>query len=282
MDVMEKETTPLQKIKDFVDSMGVDMDYTVAVQDSNFMETNWLATAGEQAIPQSFVVNTEGRLAWIGHPSKLDQVLSKIIKNAWDIQEALSKRNSDRYLMELEDSLNYDLMSYKESRVEPNDPGRPDLALLTIEEIIRKEPRLKYAPRIAMHTFDALLKTDPHKAYEYGKVAIVTPTYQQPAYDFIIGSIDWYSDKLKLPAEIYHLGAEAYQSQINDIVYPELVNLPKRYSKMAQWYWKANDRSKAIEAQQKAIEALKSKKDFSNADLSAFEVQLQQYRKQGG
>lgn len=279
MDIMEKQTISLQKIKHFVDSMGVNMNYTVAVQDSNFMETNWLNAAGEQAIPHSFVVNTEGRLAWIGHPGKLDPILPKILNNTWDIQEALAKRNSDRYLMDLEDSLNYELMGYRGSRVNPGDPGNPDLALLAINEIVKREPRLKYAPRIAMHTFDALLKTDPNKAYEYGKVAIVTSTYGQPAYDFIVGSIDWYAGKLKLPENIYRLGAEAYQAQINDIEYPELVNMAKRYNKMAEWYWRANDRSKAFEAQEKAIEMLKNRKNFPKADLAAYESRLQQYRK---
>lgn len=281
VDIKEKKTTAMEKVRAFVDSMGNRMDYTVAIQDSNFVEINWLDASGERGIPESFVVNAEGKLAWMGHPSGLDRVLSKIINNTWDIQEALSKRNSDRYLRELEDSLNYDLMKYRGSRLDPNDPGRPDSVLSVVDEIIRQEPRLKYAPRIAMHTFDALLKTNPHKAYEYGKIAIVTPTYQQPAYDFIIDGIDWYTDKLKLPPEIYRLGAEAYQAQINDIVYPELVNMPKRYSKMAQWYWKAGDKVRAIEALQSAIEMLKDKKDFSKADLMAYESRLQEYRKQG-
>lgn len=31
---------------------------------------------------------------------------------------------------------------------------------------------------------------------------------------------------------------------------------------MAEWYWRANDKTKAIDAQQKAMEALKANKDF--------------------
>ena len=279
VDVMEKKNTNFEKVSAFVDSMALQMDYYVAVQDSNFMETDWLAASGEQSIPKTFVINGEGKLAWIGHPSKLDQILPKILNSDWDIEEVLTKRNSDRYLRELEDSLNYELMKYKEDRLKPGDLGKPELALLEIKEILREEPRLEYSPLIAMHTFNNLLKTEPHKAYEYGKVAIVTSTYQQPPYDFIIGSINWYSDKLNLPAEIYLLGAEAYQEQIEGIVYPELVKLSKSYTKMAEWYWRANEKAKAIEAQQKAIEALKSEKDSTKEKLATLEFRLEEYKK---
>ncbi|MFT3946999.1 MAG: TlpA disulfide reductase family protein [Agriterribacter sp.] len=278
MDIMEKPTTPLQKIKDFVDSMGVNMDYTVAVQDSNFMEKEWLFASGEQAIPQTFVVNQEGKLAWIGHPGKMSEVLNKVINKTWDIKEALNKRTSEKYLMKLDDSLNKVLMIYAENRTKPGDTGMPDMALLKIEEIVDKEPALKYAPLVAFHTFEALLKTNPHKAYEYGKTAIATSTYQQTPCAFIIGCIDWHADKLNLPAEIYRLGAEAYQAEINDMLYPELVNIPRRYAKMAGWYWRANEKEKAIAAQTKAIEELKKRKGISKEDLSFYEEQLMSYK----
>jgi hypothetical protein len=67
--------------------------------------------------------------------------------------------------------------------------------------------------------------------------------------------------QINLPAEIYRLGAEAYQVEINQLPYPEIVDTFKYYNKMAEWYWRAGDNSKAIEAEQKAIEALTSRKD---------------------
>ncbi len=256
IDVMERKTTSMEKIRRLVDSMGQRMDYNVAAEDSNFMVAGWLDASGEQimGIPRTFVVNAEGRLAWIGHPKDLSGILHKIVANDWNMKEALAKRNSDRHLRELDLSLNYDLMDYS---------NKPDLKLLAINEIIKNEPRLKYAPFIASNTFSSLLKTNPQKAYEYGKVAIVTSTYKEPAYDLIIGAIEWHSDKLNLPPEIYRLGAEAYQAQIDKIAYPELANMPKHYNKMAAWYERAGDKSKAIDARQKAIESLKSKKTYS-------------------
>jgi thiol-disulfide isomerase/thioredoxin len=262
VDVYEQQLALLMRknimqIKDFVDSMGHRMKYRVAAQDSNFMETDWLLASGEQAIPQTFVINAEGRLAWIGHPMYVHEILLKILNNDWDINEALAKRDSDKRLKELDDSLIYEFVRYNGDVRFPDDFGKPDSALLAINEWVRKEPKLKYAPNMAFKTFSALLKTDMHKAYEYGKELLITPTYEEPPYNEIISIIEWWSDKITLTSEIYELGAEAYQAEIDHFPYPEIFNMPKRYNKMAGWYWRANNKSKAIDAEKKAIKALK-------------------------
>lgn len=278
IDVYETKSTSIEKVKAFVDSMGARMDYHVAAEDSNFMVAGWLNASGEQGIPKSFVVNAEGKVAWIGHPKDLDVVLSKIVNNTWDIKEAAAKRNLDRHLKELDDSINYELNTYVGDSFKHDYIGKPDSALLLIYEIVRNEPKLKYAPNIAFHTFSSLLKINPHKAYEYGKELLVRPSNDDALY-LITEAVKWYSDKLNIPAEIFDLSANAYQVRIDQIPYPEIVNISKLYNKMAEWYWRAKNKSKAIDAQQKAIKALKSKKDFSATEMAAFNSRLQQYKK---
>ncbi len=279
MDVKERKTTPLEKIKAFVDSMGHRMDYTVAVQDSTFMETNWLEAAKVQGIPQTFVINKQGILAWIGHPAELEAVLPRILDNTWDIKAVLIKRNEDSYLRELEDSLIWemDLRKYKGDRLNPDEPGEPDSLLAAIDKIVSIEPKLKYTPFIAFHTFSTLLKTDPQKAYAYGKVAMVTPTYEEPVYSIIRQRVVHDAERLDLPPEIYRLGAEAYQLEIDNLVYPELVDMSKLYKEMGTLYWRAGDRLKATEAQQKAIDMLRARQDFSKAEMDTLVYQLRGY-----
>ncbi len=275
VDMKEMKNTSPEKVKAFADSLGHRMDYHVAAEDSDYMETGWFGASGEQGIPKSFVIDQEGRLAWIGHPKGgLDEVLSKIVNNDWDIEKALAKRNLDRRLEELDDSLSYELMRYA-GNLEKDDPGKPDSALLAINEIVRKEPGLKYAPSISFYTFSALLKTDPYKAYEYGKLMLGTSTYDDPHYHLIWGPVNLYSNKLNLPEEIYQLGAEAYQKRID--AYPESVR-PEFYYNMARLYRLANDKSKAVDAARKAVEALKSEEHFSGADLDSYEDRLRQYK----
>ena len=276
IDVMEKLTTSMKKVKDFVDSMGHRMDYRVAAEDSNFTEASWFGASGEQGIPKSFVVNAEGKLAWIGHPDDIDEILQKIVNNTWDIKEALARRNENKRLEELDHSVMDTLNTYVRD-IYPGDLGRPYSALLLINEIVRKEPKLKYAPIIASNTFSSLLKTDPHKAYEYGKEVLVTPTFEDPPYQNLIDLIKWYSDKINISAEIYELGAEAYQAKINK--YAKYIDIPNNYNNMADMYWRAKNKVKAINAQQKAIEALKSEKNFSAIKIAAFEDRLHQYKR---
>ncbi|MFI5155909.1 MAG: hypothetical protein ACHQEM_06970, partial [Chitinophagales bacterium] len=260
----------------FVDSMGHRMDYHVAADDSNFMTNGWLYASGQQGIPASFVINQEGRVAWIGHPRKLDEVLRKIVNQTWEINKAFAKRRFDKQLADLDDSAYYELIGFRGDPEMLDNLHKQDSALLMINEMVRKEPKLKYAPHVGFYTFTSLLQINPQKAYEYGKVLLLTPTYEDPPYHVIIGVIESYSYKLYLPVEIYILAADAYQEVIDH--YPETTDIPKDYHKMADWYWRACNRSKAIESEQKAIEALKGKEKFPQTDLAAFESRLQQYK----
>jgi len=280
VDILEQKKTTLKKIKTFVDSMGTQMDYRVAVGDSNYMEKGWFDAAGERGIPHSFVVNGEGKLAWIGYPYKLEEVLPAIINNTWDIKDALVTRNRNRHLQARDREVTEELSPYLgDERYKPGDLGQPDSALQKIAAIVQQEPGLKYAPFVAFHTFSALLKTDPQQALAYGKEVMATPTYEEPACGIIADVIEIYSSRIDLPAEIYRLGAEAYQQEIDQFPYPQLLNNAKRYHKIAECYFCAGDKTKAIEAGQKAIAALKERKGYSAYDLSQYEYNLEEYLK---
>ncbi len=43
-----------------------------------------MRASGENGIPCSFVIGREGRIAYIGHPSFLEEVLSKVVAGTWD------------------------------------------------------------------------------------------------------------------------------------------------------------------------------------------------------
>lgn len=273
VDVKEDNNTPIKKVQAFVDKMGKRMNYNVAVADSTYMETAWFEAAGEQGIPKSFVINTDGKLAWIGHPRFLAEVLKKIVSNTWEVNAELAKRNLNRYLEKLDNKANDSLKIYTGDYMNGNYTGKPDSTLLAINYFLQKEPRLKYAPGIVFHTFSALLKTDMHKAYEYGKTAITTTTYDDdPPFDLICDIIDEYSNKLNLTPEIYELGAESYQAGID--AYPEIVKSGV-YRHMVDWYWRANNKTKSAEAAKKAIEVLKSENESRVAILEEW---LQQYK----
>jgi hypothetical protein len=61
----------------FVRKMGPKMTYRVALDDKSvergFMATKWLKAAGQNGIPCAFVVNKAGKIAYIGHPMRLQE-----------------------------------------------------------------------------------------------------------------------------------------------------------------------------------------------------------------
>ncbi|GLH73455.1 hypothetical protein GETHLI_19570 [Geothrix limicola] len=77
------------KVSKFVEGMGDKMGYTVA-QDTrdSFMDKTWMKAGGHEGIPQSFIVDREGRIVWEGHPTELDKFLEKIVAGTFKLQEA--------------------------------------------------------------------------------------------------------------------------------------------------------------------------------------------------
>ena len=61
----------------FVRKMGSKMTYRVALDDKSveggFMAAKWLKAAGQNGIPCAFVVNKAGKIAYIGHPMRLQE-----------------------------------------------------------------------------------------------------------------------------------------------------------------------------------------------------------------
>ncbi len=81
------------KVKPFVEKMGDKMMYNVAMDDRSgegrgVMAETWLAAAGRNGIPCSFIVDQKGTIAWIGHPMQMGPVLAKVVAGAYDAKSA--------------------------------------------------------------------------------------------------------------------------------------------------------------------------------------------------
>jgi thiol-disulfide isomerase/thioredoxin len=277
VDVYERKTTPMSRIQAFVDSMGQRMDYNVAKEDSTFMETNWLADfdTKEGGIPMAFVVDGQGKVAWIGYPHDLDSVLRRVVAGGWDCDVALAERKLKKRLFEIDMDAGFDLQGYLVTHNDVRDPARSDSILAMIHAILLKEPSLKYEDRISAYTFGALLKTDPAKAYAYGKEMLAATTYGRQLESIVYGNIQTLGDSLQLSADLYRLGIEAYREEIE--LYPETSDVVGAYDHMAGWYWRIHDKRGAVACEQKAIETLQNG-GLSRLALADLRERLQHYR----
>ena len=84
MNVWENDVA---QVEPFVKKMGDKMDYAVATdvvargERQGKMATTWMAAAGRNGIPCSFIVDRQGKIAWIGHPMAMDEPLKKVMES---------------------------------------------------------------------------------------------------------------------------------------------------------------------------------------------------------
>jgi thiol-disulfide isomerase/thioredoxin len=243
----------LTKVKAFVAGMTRRMDFSVAEEDTNYTTHDWLKAFRWDGVPTTFIVDGQERVAWVGDPSNVDTVLRDVLNNTWDVKKALAQRMHDDNWQKADLAMVGKVRHYQDKYDHLEDLGKPDSTLLVIDDLVKKEPDIKYAPYTVSYTFYALLINDPRRAYEYGKQAMVTRTYDDPAWDSIIGDIKDASRKINIPQGIYQLGADCYQAKINAIMYPQLYDMARLYRNMAAWYILAGDKANAIKAQKKSL-----------------------------
>ena len=111
------DTNPVaieKKVNAFIKEMGAKMDYSIAMDDKitgGTMATKWMAAAGQKGIPTVFIVDQQGKIAWIGHPMDMDIPLERVcagnFNSAAYAKEASSRKNSENeklqaFMMKLE------------------------------------------------------------------------------------------------------------------------------------------------------------------------------------
>jgi len=85
----EYSASTITKAVDFVKEMGDEMNYTVAFDGAaKKMDEGFMKASGARGIPTAFIVDQNAKIAYIGHPSKLDKVLKEVIDGTFDMKKA--------------------------------------------------------------------------------------------------------------------------------------------------------------------------------------------------
>jgi thiol-disulfide isomerase/thioredoxin len=157
------------KVEPFVKEMGDAMAYRVAIDNvpekgkasDGAMAKSWMTAAEQGGIPAAFIVNKEGKIAWIGHPMEMDKTLEKIADGSFDLNAVVEETRKER---ELEARLTKAKSAIK-SAMRSGDPkalvAAIDEAAVDVPESIAKFGPMK---------LNALIKLEEHdKALEYAK-----------------------------------------------------------------------------------------------------------------
>lgn len=83
----EDASNSLDQVKEMTAEKGEIMAYTVAWDDGGQTYKAFMDASGSRGIPTSFVVDGEGKIAYIGHPYFLDIPLARIAAGTWDAVE---------------------------------------------------------------------------------------------------------------------------------------------------------------------------------------------------
>lgn len=93
MNVWERKP---EAVPPFLKKMGDKMDYRVAMDKDDTMANTWMKAAGQSGIPCSFIVDKDGKIAWIGHPSGLDSVIEKVVDGSYDVATEMKRIEARR------------------------------------------------------------------------------------------------------------------------------------------------------------------------------------------
>lgn len=98
----EDPNNSLATVQKFIEKKGSRAAYTLAWDNEGKTWSSYMQAAQQRGIPCSFVIGKDGKVAYIGHPMTLDEVLPKVIDGTWKGQEdvdAIMKANQE--LMEV-------------------------------------------------------------------------------------------------------------------------------------------------------------------------------------
>jgi thiol-disulfide isomerase/thioredoxin len=150
----------IQRVEKFVQDMGNQMNYTVAVDGAEgVIAKTWMEAAGQNGIPTAFVIDQQKRIVWIGHPmGGLDEVLEKVLAGNFDWKAEAERQKRIREQME---AIQADYAAY----VQLMQQRKYADALAKLDAMIPKYS--EFASDLKVTRFETLLRVDEKQAYAY-------------------------------------------------------------------------------------------------------------------
>jgi thiol-disulfide isomerase/thioredoxin len=164
--VSSSERKGLADVKPFVEKMGDKMAYTVAWDDKGKTNKAYMDASGQEGIPTSFVVDQQGRVAWIGHPMDgLDKVVEQVIAGTYDVKKAAEEA---RRRAELEAKVRPHMEAFGEAYQSQDFKG----AIAALDKAMAIDPVGLAEMSVMKFQILALQVKDLDKAYAYARETV--------------------------------------------------------------------------------------------------------------
>ena len=230
-----RETT----VSTFVEDQGDNMNYTVAVDNENWMSDNWMKPAGRNGIPSAFIIDGTGTVAWIGSPFSMDEPLKQIVNGTWDIAAAVEANKKE---LAQQNAMRAFRMSLRKAQIDEDWDGY-------INTIDAFTAEYGPDPSLADMKFNALLtgKNDKAAAYAWAEEIVEADWDNSNALNSrawrIVDETSAEYQNLDFALKVADRACE-----LTDYKDPMILDT------LARCYWEMGDRYKAIAWQEKAVE----------------------------
>jgi len=258
------------KVEKFVEDFGDKMDYHVAIDGvDGVMAKTWMIAAAQPGIPSAFVVDRDGKIAWIGHPMMgLDEVVGKVIDGTFDSKAEAAKQARAAADQEASQAATKKLLRpVMDARAAKDYPG----VVAAIDKIYSTNP--EYKQQLYMLRFTAMANYDEAGAQKYfGELADTTfkNSFQG------LNQLAWTLVEDKSP--IKHLDT-ALAIKIAERAVKLSKDDPEISDTLALAYFRANRVTDAYELQKKVVAKVSADPKADSATLTELKGRLDKYEK---
>ena len=267
------------------DEMGDKMDYTVAMDEipaptdntpkaaraaasNGKMAKNWMEASGAGGIPTAFIVNGEGKVAWIGHPmAKMDEALEKVLSGKQDLAADAKAYRQDK---EAEAKMKPLQRKFAQAMQE----GDHKAALATMDELAALSPKM--AKQMAGTKYTILMNEvkDYDAAYKFGN-ELLNGAAKDDAQ--LLNQIAWLIvDPDNKPEKLDLALAEKASQRSNELTKMKDGML---VDTLAAVYFAKKDYAKAAEFQEKAVNLIKDQDGVQEQMVDEMKERLAKFKK---
>jgi thiol-disulfide isomerase/thioredoxin len=237
------------------------MRYTVAFDSDRTTSNSYMKAAGQKGIPRAFIIDDNGKVAWIGHPMNMDDPLSEIVDGTWDLAGAAAAFEKEAAQ---EQALDKFWTTFRSATLNED----WDTLITTIDEFT-----VEYGenPQLSEMKFEALLtgKNDKVAAYAWAETMVKAYWDNPNALNGLAwGIVDDMPDEYRDLDFALRIAVRA--CEITD--YKDAMILDT----LARAHWERDETYKAIAWQQEAVEYSKGgpMSDSIQATLDTYQATL--------
>ncbi|TAJ24766.1 MAG: redoxin domain-containing protein [Planctomycetota bacterium] len=238
-------------VEPFVTEMGDKMVYSIAMDDvpegdrkgsNGKMAKAWMTAAARNGIPSAFIVDGDGKIAWIGHPmSGMEKTLDAILAGEFDLAKATKEYAGSKEVRAAasQQALNKALES-----------GDNAAALAALDKMVAQDPK---NPNAAMTKFSVMLNRmkSYDAAYAYG-AELVDGLFKDNSN--LLNAMAWtIVDPDRAPAKQDLPLALRAATRANELVKDDAPMKASVLDTLARVYFAMGEVAKAIETQTKAV-----------------------------